>query len=199
MNCKIIRKKLITKGVLTPSGIVEYKDNKEWRVEECGIPLFSNDVEEVCSSCLKGWTHEHNYMLDTKENADLIKKAKIAIKEQQKQKQSRASRELTEKEIITFCALDSLTTADKLFDRLLDTDNSGLVLKEIEKQFEAINLKVDKKVMIAVLAISNGIAGKSIKFVNDISKIANKLNYSKINWDIFTNKVYPSGKGIPLL
>lgn len=75
MNCKIIRKKLVKFGTTTMGG--EYKEKgQEWRTEECGIPIFSNGQKEVCSSCLKGWTHENNYMLDTEENKKLLDRVK---------------------------------------------------------------------------------------------------------------------------
>lgn len=75
MNCKITRRKLVKFGTITMGG--DYKEEgQEWRIEECGMSIFGSGQKEVCSSCLKGWTHEHNYMLETKQNKKLLETAK---------------------------------------------------------------------------------------------------------------------------
>ena len=76
MTCKIIRRKLVTLGTMGFNGEPMKVKGKEWREEECGTPIFGGGQQRVCSSCLKGWTHEHNYMLDTEENKKLIAEAK---------------------------------------------------------------------------------------------------------------------------
>jgi hypothetical protein len=78
MDCKIIRRKLVTLGTLT-LGSGEYNEKgQEWRTEACGTPIFGDGQKEVCSSCLNGWTHENNYMLDTEENKNLLEKALLS-------------------------------------------------------------------------------------------------------------------------
>ncbi len=76
MGCKIIRRKLVIIGTISFNGEPMKVKAKEWREEECGIPIFGNGQKVVCNSCLNGWVHEHNYMLDTKENNILIAQAK---------------------------------------------------------------------------------------------------------------------------
>lgn len=72
MTCKIKRRKLVTFGTMRLDGSPMQRTGSEWRDEECGTPIFGNRKTAVCDSCLRGWTHENNYMLDTAENKNLI-------------------------------------------------------------------------------------------------------------------------------
>lgn len=74
MGCKIIRKKLVTFGTMSFDGSPMKVNGQEWREEECGTPIFGGGQQEVCSSCLKGWTHENNYMVDSEQNEKLLAK-----------------------------------------------------------------------------------------------------------------------------
>ncbi len=73
--CKIKRRMLITHGIMYLDGRPSKETKKEWVEQECGTPIFGKSGE-VCSSCLKGWNTEHNFMLDTPENNALIENAK---------------------------------------------------------------------------------------------------------------------------
>lgn len=77
-KCLIQRRKMVRHGKININGVAHdgSGDMIEWRTEACGTPLFSSDGEKVCNSCLKGWTHEHNFMLDTADNHKLIQEAK---------------------------------------------------------------------------------------------------------------------------
>jgi len=74
-NCKITRKKLVSFSILNMTTGAKKEIKKEWREEQCGTPLFSNDNDTVCKSCLSGWTHENNFMLGTDENQKLLENA----------------------------------------------------------------------------------------------------------------------------
>ena len=79
MNCKIKRRMWITHGSMFLDGSDPEYLHSEWVEEECGTPIFSNDkTRVVCASCLKGWSHQENFMLDTAENRRLLSEAKKA-------------------------------------------------------------------------------------------------------------------------
>lgn len=109
---------------------------------------------------------------------------------------SRKTRDLTEEEMKMFIALERQPSVDELFDALKETDG-GWVLKAIEKRFESHKMNVDKKVMIAVLSIGDGVVGKCAKYVDDIASWGNEFHHTKIEWNRFTKEVYPFG--IPVL
>lgn len=81
-DCKIKRRKLIRFGTINMGTGKSTNKGEKWVEEECHTPIFS-DIKDlnVCNSCLKGWTHKQNYMLETKENRKLIIDAKKLIKE----------------------------------------------------------------------------------------------------------------------
>lgn len=110
--------------------------------------------------------------------------------------ESRKTRELTKDEITIFITLEQNSNVDELFEQLKLTDG-GWVLKAIEKRFEAHKMNVDKKVMIAVLSIGDGVVGKCLKYVDDISNWGNEFCHTKVEWERFTNDIYPWG--IPVL
>jgi hypothetical protein len=66
MSCTRLRRKLVTFGHFSVAQGDFVADGKEWRVEPCGTPLFGAAERQagLCRSCLKGWTHPHNYPAD---------------------------------------------------------------------------------------------------------------------------------------
>jgi hypothetical protein len=106
--------------------------------------------------------------------------------------ESRQIRELTEDELSIFVMLEQNSNVDELFEQMKETDG-GLVLKAIEKRFEAYEMNVDKKVMIAVLSIGDGVVGKCAKYVDDIAAWGNEFHHTKIEWNRFTREIYPFG------
>lgn len=101
-------------------------------------------------------------------------------------------RALTPDELYMFVMLEQNKNVDELFNKLKETDG-GWVLKAIEKRFKAYNIDADKRVMIAVLSIGDGIVGICAKYVDDMVNWCNNLNHTKIDWNRFTQKVYPHG------
>jgi hypothetical protein len=76
MGCLIMRRKLVTLGSMSlATGKIKEK-GQEWREEPCATPIFGTGQDKVCKSCLSGWTHEHNYMLDTEDNKKLLEEAR---------------------------------------------------------------------------------------------------------------------------
>ena len=110
--------------------------------------------------------------------------------------ESRKLRELTEDEMIIFMMLELRSNVDELFEQL-SLATGGWVLKVIQKRFEVYKINVDKKTMIAILSIGDGVVGVCVKYVDDISIWANEFNHTRINWKTFTLEVYPFG--IPIL
>ncbi len=105
-------------------------------------------------------------------------------------------RELTDDEVYIFIVLETSQNVDSLFKKLKES-NGGWVLAAIEKRFNVQNVEVDKKVMIAVFSIADGVVGKAAKYVDDIVEWGIEKNHSKIDWNRFTHEVYPMG--IPIL
>lgn len=109
---------------------------------------------------------------------------------------TRATRDLTEDELSIFITLELNSNVDGLFEALKTTDG-GWVLEAIQKRFEAYNLNVDKKVMIAVLSIGDGVVGMCSKYVDYIAIWNSTHHIALIDWNIFTKAIYPLG--IPVL
>lgn len=107
-----------------------------------------------------------------------------------------ATRELTEDEMHIFMTLEINPEVDELFNKIKSTDG-GWVLKAIEKRFGVYNMNVDKRVMIGILTIGDGVVGKCAKYVDDIAKWSNKSSQSEINWKKFKEEIYPWG--IPII
>lgn len=74
MTCQIVRCMLVTHGTMSMNGGGTTWGKKEWVTEKCGAPIFGKDSHKrkVCDSCLKGWTSELNYMVETPGNTKLI-------------------------------------------------------------------------------------------------------------------------------
>jgi len=103
------------------------------------------------------------------------------------------TRELTkdEKEILVMLQLAENKSVDQLYEKLSET-NGGWVIQAIEKRFKAYNLDVDKKVIIMISSLGDGIVGQCVKYVDDIF-IWSKKNTKEINWNCFTRRIYPMG------
>lgn len=103
-------------------------------------------------------------------------------------------REMTTEEVSIFMLLYKATEdkAIELFNELCKTDG-GWVLKAIEKRFEVLSLKCDKKTMIMVLSMGDGIVGKCAKYVDDIYVKCKSKGLKQIDFTTFTNKIYPMG------
>lgn len=110
--------------------------------------------------------------------------------------ESRKTRELTKDEMSIFITLEQNSNVDELFEQLKETDG-GWVLKAIEKRFEAHKMNVDKRIMIAILSIGDGVVGKCAKYVDDIANWGNEFYHTKIEWNRFTKEIYPFG--IPII
>lgn len=110
--------------------------------------------------------------------------------------ESRKTRELTESEVSVFLTLEQLPNGDELFNELLK-EPGGWVLKAIEERFTAHKMNVDKKVMIAILSIGDGIVGKCAKYVDDIADWGKEFYHTKVEWSRFVKEIYPFG--IPVL
>ncbi|MCC6843766.1 MAG: hypothetical protein IT264_11815 [Saprospiraceae bacterium] len=106
--------------------------------------------------------------------------------------ESKKIRELNNDEVIIFLRLMITSNVDELFKKL-ELTSGGWVLKAIQKRFVAHKLNVDKKVMIAVLAIGDGIVGKCAFYVDDIASWGSKFNRKEIDWNTFTKEIYPLG------
>lgn len=108
------------------------------------------------------------------------------------------TREMNLDELDTFITLELIPESriDELFDVITNTDG-GWVLKAIQKRFLAHKIDVDKRIMIAILSIGDGTVGVCAKHVDYIATLSSKMNYLKIEWSIFTQKIYPTG--IPVL
>lgn len=75
-QCKIIRRVLVTHGIMSFDGSPMKITGKTWEIRECGTPIFgeNSNKRKVCDSCLKGWTVKTNFMVDSPENKKLIEK-----------------------------------------------------------------------------------------------------------------------------
>lgn len=84
-GCKIKRRMLVTHGILTLGEGVK-DTHQEWQEKECGSPIFPKrdgsfpHGKSVCGSCAKGWTHEHNFMIDIPSNYELLRAAGFVFK-----------------------------------------------------------------------------------------------------------------------
>lgn len=102
------------------------------------------------------------------------------------------TREMTQDEVSLLIMLErGSNCADDLFKSIVD--EGGWVLRAIEKRFVAHGLSVDKRVMIFVLAIGDGVVGECARYVDDIANWAEKAKQSAIDWHRFTHDVYPMG------
>lgn len=110
--------------------------------------------------------------------------------------ESRKTRTLTQDEASIFVMLEFNPDADELFTKLQE-EVGGWVLKAIEKRFSVLGINADKRVMIAVLSIGDGVVGICAKYVDDIVSWGNKFHHKEIDWDRFTREIYPHG--IPVL
>ncbi|MPM33599.1 hypothetical protein SDC9_80176 [bioreactor metagenome] len=110
--------------------------------------------------------------------------------------ESRKTRGLNQDEASIFVMLEFNSDVDELYTQMQEEDG-GWVLKAIEKRFKVLEINVDKRVMIAVLSIGDGVIGHCVKYVDDIALWSNEHKHSEITWDRFTQEIYPHG--IPIL
>lgn len=103
--------------------------------------------------------------------------------------ETKQERLITADELEIFICLQLDIDVDGLFEEIIN--NGGWVLKAIEKRFEAHKIEVDKKVMIAILTMGDCAVGKCAKLVDYVADWCNKFDYKKIDWAIFTHKIYP--------
>jgi hypothetical protein len=61
-SCTIERRWLSRREVLNLGTGVSAPLDEEWVTGPCDAPLFGDEGRQLgaCSSCAKGWTHEHN-------------------------------------------------------------------------------------------------------------------------------------------
>ncbi|MCX6217645.1 hypothetical protein [Spirosoma sp.] len=102
------------------------------------------------------------------------------------------TREMTRGEVSIFICLEQAASVDGLFKEIAATAG-GWVLKAIEKRFEAHGLTVDKKVMIFILTIGNGVVGQCAQHVDNMAEWAGKQQQTQIDWRTFTHQIYPHG------
>lgn len=102
-------------------------------------------------------------------------------------------RELNQDETSILFSL--LTTKDKagienLFKEL-SKQGGGWVLAAIEKRFSVHQISCDKKVMIMILTMGDGVVGRCARYVDDIVKWCRLKESTNITLDDFCNKIYP--------
>lgn len=100
------------------------------------------------------------------------------------------TREMNEDEFSIFLTLEKLDDVDGLFTELA---KKTWVLKAIEKRCAAYSMNVDKKVMIAILTIGDGVVGKCAKCVDDIFEWSHMNQHKNITWITFCQTIYPTG------
>jgi len=102
-------------------------------------------------------------------------------------------RELNQDEIFV---LARMLKADNEKVELLFNDivkKGGWVLQAIEKRLKAYDLQTDKQTMILILSLSDGVVGVAAKYVDDVVRICKELNITKLDLDLFCEKIYPFG------
>jgi hypothetical protein len=65
------------------SSPIKWDGRKEWKDQECGVPIFSGASPNVCKSCLSGWEHPHNFMIVCEENTKLLDQHPELLKEKE--------------------------------------------------------------------------------------------------------------------
>lgn len=71
-----MRTKLVTHSKLSMKDWEQTVVAQIWVTEPCDAPIFGEGQKNVCDVCLRGWTHEHNYMAEAPVNNKLLNKAK---------------------------------------------------------------------------------------------------------------------------
>jgi len=106
--------------------------------------------------------------------------------------ETRELRELTQDEMSMFLVLEKNQNIDEMFVAMKN-EGGGWVLGAIEKRFAAHGINAEKRIMIAVLYIGDGVIGKCSKYVDDIAEWCYKQKAHKVEWQEFTMRVYPHG------
>jgi hypothetical protein len=63
-TCQQMRRKLVKHGMVNLGTGALTPVKEEWVDGICDTPLFGSHPK-FCRGCLEGWTHEHNYALNT--------------------------------------------------------------------------------------------------------------------------------------
>lgn len=71
-SCTQMRRKLVKHQNLNLATSKTEDAGQEWVNEPCSTPLFSDEERQrgTCRSCAAGWTHEHNFPIETTEAAN---------------------------------------------------------------------------------------------------------------------------------
>lgn len=106
--------------------------------------------------------------------------------------ETRETRELTRDEMAIFLVLEKNQNIDEMFVAMKNEDG-GWVLEAIQRRFSAHDINTEKRVMIAVLYIGDGVIGRCAKYIDHIAEWCHKQKTHKIEWQQFAMKVYPYG------
>lgn len=104
-------------------------------------------------------------------------------------------REMTKDEVSIFLDIQSAKDyqVENMFNAICNNEAGGWVLKAIEKRFGVLKINADKKVMIMVLSIGDGVVGRCANYVDDVVAWCRKNSYDSVNLQLFANKIYPVG------
>lgn len=66
-SCTQMRRILVKSGTMSMSTGKTEMTSENWETRACGAPLFSEEERQrgTCRSCHSGWTHEHNYPVES--------------------------------------------------------------------------------------------------------------------------------------
>src|SRR5690606_10779235 len=98
----------------------------------------------------------------------------------------------TKDEMVMFIHLQKATSeqSEEMFKGLCAYPG-GWVLQAIDKRFSAFETEVDKKTMIMILYIGDGIVGKCAKYVDDVVEKFRALEFERLDFEKFTKNIYP--------
>ncbi|SFU77233.1 hypothetical protein SAMN05216480_12331 [Pustulibacterium marinum] len=105
---------------------------------------------------------------------------------------SKETRVLTVNECRLLLMLSQIEHIEPLYNELIQKDG-GWVLKAIAKHFEASEIETDKKIMIFILDLGDGIIGKCVNYIYDLIKWAKNRGSGIITWKNLTEDIYAHG------
>lgn len=102
--------------------------------------------------------------------------------------------ELNEDELYMFVSLAKIEkeNVEGLFIGL-SNEPGGWVLKAIEKRFQVLEIKVDKKVLIMILSHGDGAVGRCANYVDNIHEWCQKNEKKEVSWEDYSMNIYPHG------
>jgi hypothetical protein len=102
-------------------------------------------------------------------------------------------REMNKDEMYIFVHLSKMTDieADDLYHTLIK--EGGWVLEAVSKRFKALDLIVDKRVIIMILSIGDSTIGRCVKYVDDIYRICGERKITNLSFQDFSMNVYTDG------